>query len=208
MPVTTRPHPAPVRPPRTRPPAGHQDRSYTARHPPASRCAGRSVGRLRDSRRGRWPVQDTGAACSPRPPVTARRERGTPPRTPSANRRRRRGREAPQDHESETWPEGLFRARPIQTVAFFAWRCSDRLSVRMHEVIDDEVRSLFAALVVHAGKRTLSTRQSTILRCATRRVPLDESIREVRLIHRNSCVRRGPPRPAPGAACRRHGVAT
>src|SRR5262249_44187039 len=40
----------------------------------------------------------------------------------------------------------------------------------MHEVIDNEVHSVFAALIVHAGKRTLSTRQSTILRCATRRV--------------------------------------
>ena len=59
---------------------------------------------------------------------------------------------------------------------------------------------MFAALVVHAGKRTLSTRQSTILRCATRRVPLDESIREVRLIHGDSYVRRAHQASAEGGA--------
>jgi len=57
-------------------------------------------------------------------------------------------------------------------------------------MVDNEMHPVFVAFVVHARKRTPSTPQSTILRCVTRGVPLDESIRELRLIHGDSYVRR------------------
>src|SRR6516162_746815 len=41
---------------------------------------------------------------------------------------------------------------------------------------DDEVHPMFVALVLHAGERTLSTRQSTIHWSARCMIPLDESI--------------------------------
>jgi hypothetical protein len=48
---------------------------------------------------------------------------------------------------------------------------------RPHQVIEeDEVHPMFVALAVHAGKRTLSTRQSTIHWSARCMIPLDESI--------------------------------
>jgi hypothetical protein len=57
-------------------------------------------------------------------------------------------------------------------------------------MVDDEMHAVFAAFVVHAGKRTPSTPQSTIVRCATRGVPRNEFIREIGLIHWDSSERR------------------
>jgi hypothetical protein len=60
----------------------------------------------------------------------------------------------------------------------------------IYMMVNDGVHAVFVAFAVHGRKRIPSTPQSTIVRCATRGVPLDESIREVRLIHGDSYERR------------------
>ena len=45
----------------------------------------------------------------------------------------------------------------------------------VYTMVDDEMHPVFVAFVVNARKRTPSTPQSTIVRCATRGVSLDES---------------------------------
>ena len=60
----------------------------------------------------------------------------------------------------------------------------------VYTMVGDGMHPVFVAFVVHVRKRTPSTPQSTILQCATRGVPPDESIREARLIHGDSYVRR------------------
>ena len=45
----------------------------------------------------------------------------------------------------------------------------------VYTMADDEMHAVFVAFVVHGRKHTRSTLQSTIVRCATRGVPLNES---------------------------------
>jgi hypothetical protein len=60
---------------------------------------------------------------------------------------------------------------PPQCLRFSSRARGSRARRGVYTMLDDEMHAVFVAFVVHARKRTASIRQSTIVRCATRRDP-------------------------------------